>query len=378
MSEATTRFAVLTPPGTAAVATIAVIGVRAWEIVRRLFQPAAGGDLPSAPEEGRFWYGRLGGPSCDAVVVAPVAAAEPRIELHCHGGVQAVRVVCATLADNGAEAEPLGAWPSRAAGTFAAMAKTELTRAPTLRTASIVLDQVHGAFERAVTVTVAALAAGEPPKARYLLGALAEYAPLGRHLVRPWRVVVAGAPNVGKSSLVNALAGYRRSVVTPVPGTTRDLLATPLAIDGWPVELIDTAGQHDPGEALEGQGIARARTAAATADLCLWIVDAAAAPVWPDPWPANALIVINKIELTPAWDSASVPEAIQVSAQTGSGLDQLIEHISHGLVPNPPLPGSAVPFTAELADTVTSAAEALAAGDVEAARSEMAALLNPA
>jgi tRNA modification GTPase len=71
---------------------------------------------------------------------------------------------------------------------------------------------------------------------------------LGRHLTRPWRVVVAGAPNVGKSSLINALAGFTRTVVTAVPGTTRDVVATAAAIDGWPVELIDTAGLRLTGD----------------------------------------------------------------------------------------------------------------------------------
>src|SRR4029453_3197945 len=75
-----------------------------------------------------------------------------------------------------------------------------------------------------------------------LLGAVLEFAELGQHLTAPWRVVLAGPPNVGKSSLINALAGYQRTIVSHVPGTTRDVVTTTTAIDGWPVELADTAG----------------------------------------------------------------------------------------------------------------------------------------
>src|SRR5439155_711085 len=103
---------------------------------------------------------------------------------------------------------------------------------------------------------------------------------LGRHLTNPWRVVVAGAPNVGKSSLVNALAGYARCVVSPTPGTTRDVVSTLIAVDGWPIELLDTAGLRLPGENLEQQGIALARAAVESADLCLWVIDASASPIW--------------------------------------------------------------------------------------------------
>ena len=105
---------------------------------------------------------------------------------------------------------------------------------------------------------------------------LARYAPLGRRLTAPWRVVVAGPPNVGKSSLVNALAGYQRSIVAPTPGTTRDVVTTRLAIDGWPVELADTAGVREATDALETQGVRLAREATAAADLCLWVLDASA------------------------------------------------------------------------------------------------------
>ena len=123
------------------------------------------------------------------------------------------------------------------------------------------------------------------------------------------------AANVGKSSLVNALAGYQRSVVTETPGTTRDVVSASLAIDGWPVELIDTAGQRGVADPLEEQGIARGRLAVAAADLCLWVVDVTADPIWPDGDAGNPIRVINKSDLPAAWDIGRVTNSVVISAQ---------------------------------------------------------------
>jgi tRNA modification GTPase len=180
--------------------------------------------------------------------------------------------------------------------------------------------------------------------------------------VTPWRVTVAGAPNVGKSSLVNALAGYRRSVVSATPGTTRDVVTTLLALDGWPVELADTAGVRQGPGAVEAAGIEQAKAAAATADLCLWVLDATAPPVWP----AFALpllrLVVNKVDLPAAWDLAEAGEALHVSATTGAGLPALCDAVAGWLVPTPLPPGAAVPFTPALCDRVETARRQLAAG----------------
>jgi tRNA modification GTPase len=173
---------------------------------------------------------------------------------------------------------------------------------------------------------------------------------------------VAGAPNVGKSSLVNALAGYQRTVVTAVPGTTRDVVTTALAIDGWPVELIDTAGQHESADELEVQGISRARAASADADLCLWVVDAGAPPVWPTIGLRDVLYAINKVDRPAAWDVTALPTAVQVSALTGAGLDVLCDAISRRLVPILPPPGAALPFTPDLAADIESCGRGLDEG----------------
>ena len=190
------------------------------------------------------------------------------------------------------------------------------------------------------------------------------FAALGRHLTTPWRVVIAGAPNVGKSSLLNALAGYQRSIVAPTPGTTRDLVTLRLAIDGWPVEFVDTAGVRDTEERLEGQGVEQARAMAATADLCLWVLDASAPPVLPDQLGPQVRLLVNKVDLPPAWNRGEVDGAVGVSATTGVGLANLCEQISRWLVPEPPLPGVAMPFTSKLCQDVQSLQERLTGAPV--------------
>src|SRR5439155_6204210 len=136
-----------------------------------------------------------------------------------------------------------------------------------LRTAAILLAQLRGAFTRDCRAAEQVLRAGRQAEAATRVADLLRLAPVGRHLVVPWRVVVAGAPNVGKSSLVNALAGFQRCVVTPMPGTTRDAVTTLIAVDGWPVELIDTAGIRNVADDLESAGVDRARRTAADADV---------------------------------------------------------------------------------------------------------------
>jgi tRNA modification GTPase len=371
MTDLPTSVAVLTPPGAAAIATLALVGPRAWSVARALFRPASGaGPLPESPPLDRFWHGQFGGPPGDAVVLTvrrlgPV----PWVEVHCHGGPAVVRWLTQALHDHGLSSCE---WPEALTRAdeprLSALAASELAHATTQRTAAILLDQWHGAFERAADDIGRLIATGELEAARERVTDLLRYVAVGRHLTRPWRVAVAGAPNVGKSSLVNALAGYRRSVVTPVPGTTRDVVATALAIDGWPVELLDTAGQHATADVLEGQGIDRARSAAARSDLCLWVVDATAPPVWADRPLPNMICVVNKIDVPPAWETSALTDAVHVSARTGSGLDALGEWISRRLVPSPPPAGAAVPFTPELADAAVALADELAAEHTDTAR----------
>ena len=148
-----------------------------------------------------------------------------------------------------------------------------LADARTERCAAILLDQHQGRSAGRWTKSGRRSAGGDASSARGQIDALLARAELGRHLTRPWSVVLAGRVNVGKSSLLNALAGHGRAIVHHAPGTTRDAVTVTTAIDGWPVELCDTAGLRSPGDAIERAGIELARERLARADLVVLVAD---------------------------------------------------------------------------------------------------------
>jgi tRNA modification GTPase len=219
------------------------------------------------------------------------------------------------------------------------------------------LDQVHGALDRELDAIKSLLNSDEIASAHQRLSELLQFSDVGVHLTVPWRVVVAGLPNVGKSSLINRLVGYPRCVVAPLAGTTRDLVSTAIAIDGWPVELIDTAGQRGTSNPLESAGVLLALETAQSADLVLWLFDAESSPV-----PNSFLKVRNKIDLAP--HASGDEDVIRISALTGQGLDNLLLTIAQRLVPCVPSGGVAVPFNAKIAAEIDIAANRLRVGDV--------------
>lgn len=131
-------------------------------------------------------------------------------------------------------------------------------------------------------------------------------------------VVIAGPPNAGKSTLLNRLAGREAAIVSPIPGTTRDVLEVHLEIGGQAVTLIDSAGLRETSDPVEAEGVRRARARAAAADLVLWlsVEEGAPPPDFPD-----AVLVRTKMDLAaPAPSSAG----IAISALTGAGMEALI------------------------------------------------------
>jgi tRNA modification GTPase len=360
----------LTPPGQAALATLAVGGPGSWDLLRSLFRPRGTAQLPVQAPEGKLWLGNLGEDvSAEVVLAVKQIGQQPWVEVHAHGGHEVVRYLIELLTARGARLCPWEElWQQTQAGPLQAAACVALTRAPTVRTARILLDQYQGALGRALDAILAALDQGRPEEASEGLRQLSRFGKLGQRLTAPWRVVVAGAPNVGKSSLANALAGYARSVVADTPGTTRDIVTTRIALDGWPIELADTAGQRETAEVLEGQGIEQARARASEADLCLWVLDASAAPCWPTVTGVPTQLIINKVDLPPAWRLDDAADSIRVSAATGQGVGELGQALIGWLVPEAPPPGAAVPFTSELAQKVEEARQHLQVGDSAAAR----------
>jgi tRNA modification GTPase len=338
------RVVQLTPPGRGAIAVLLVEGPGALAAVAAECRDPSGAPLAVIAEPGPRLV-RFGPEPAEEVVL--LAQGEDRVELNCHGGTAVIDRILDRLAVRGCPAIAWRDWARIAQpDPIAAAALEALAAAPTFRAAAILLDQYRGALRRALLEVDAGFAAGRIDEARGKLQVLARRAGLGRHLVRPWCVVLAGPPNAGKSTLVNALLGYRRALVHPTPGTTRDLVTAVTAIDGWPVELVDTAGLADAEHPLERAGIAMAEQAIATADLVLLVLDPSRAVDATDQailarWP-NALVIRNKSDLPPAGPH---PTGLEISALAGQGLDELLAAISRRLVPDVPEPGAAVPFT---------------------------------
>ena len=155
----------------------------------------------------------------------------------------------------------------------------------------------------------------------------------GRRLRDGLTVVIAGVPNVGKSSLLNALAGSDSAIVTDVAGTTRDVLREDIVLDGVPLHVVDTAGLRETDDPVEREGVARARRVAAEADHVLVLVDATN-PVLPDvalPPDVPRTVVVNKRDLVEPSGTVPAPEGvgatIGLSARTGQGMGALRTHL---------------------------------------------------
>jgi tRNA modification GTPase len=366
MKQAGIIISQLTPPGRGAVASILVAGPGALDLVGRCFSPASGKSLGELPV-GRVVFGSFRSMADAAEEVVVGLHDLDQVEVHCHGGAFAAAAVMKALVTEGAAIVPWQRVAERVeADRISAEALVALAAARTEKTAAILLEQYHGALRKGVKELVTAMERQPEilaaPVAR--LERILALAPLGKHLTHPWRVFIAGAPNVGKSSLMNALVGYQRSIVFDQPGTTRDLLTAITALDGWPVELIDSAGLRASEDALEAAGVARATAGMAAADLVLWVEDATETigPEGARPrLGVSILVVKNKADLLSAGAAAKGTDEVAVSALTGQGLDQLCQCIVQRLVPSSPMRGEAIVFTARQEHAIREAAAALSA-----------------
>lgn len=364
----------LTPTGRGAIATLALHGPLANACITKCFRPlspvAHHGFLVGKIYVG-VWHG--GAPEECGEELVVCRTAENCFEIHCHGGQVAVDNIIAALAACECVSQPWASAATTQQPAWKRHALQALTQATTERTALILLDQFHGALDHAIAEVIDAMAGGEHAAATGQLQALCDRAAIGRRLTAPWSIVIAGPPNVGKSSLLNALLGYHRAVVFDQPGTTRDVVAAQTAIDGWPVQLADTAGLRDSSNPLEADGIARTRSQMATADLVIAVASVEKHSSWPASATvdSDALRVVNKVDLVARLPEPPDAEAIYVSARTHAGIDQLIAAISHRLVPTPPPTAAAVPLLAEQQVGLQAALIALANGDLATARDEL-------
>lgn len=358
---------VLSPRGRGAIAVVAIEGAEAVSLVDRWFAAANKRSLAEQRID-RITFGRwLNNQNGEPDRTAPgeelivVRTAATRVEVHCHGGEAAssavVRALVASRATERTDAPPT---------TLRDQALAALRQAPTARSAGILLDQVNGAFEQAIREVLGAIDQGALLAATDRLDELLSSARLGLHLLAPWRVVLAGPPNVGKSSLINALVGYERAIVYDQPGTTRDVVTATTAIDGWPVTLADTAGLHETQDRLEGAGIELARQTLRRAEIVIVIDEATRYATKElatrlEPIRAEISLDATVIEVASKLDLAEVKlsdSVIGTSIPNGRGIEPLLAAITSAMDLDCPPAGTAIPFLPEHREYLRMAREA--------------------
>lgn len=344
------RAALLTPPGRGALAVVALAGRKADAVVDSLFA-ARGGVAIAARPDGALAFGTWRPTGEEVIVVRHVGE---RLEIQCHGGIAAPAAVLASLEAAGARIVPWQEWLGDEGGdSCAALALQHLPQARGPKAARILARQAAGALDLEIGRVAGVMAGGDADAGTRAANRLCAAARVGLRLTCPWRIVLAGEVNAGKSSLMNALVGHGRSIVSPLEGTTRDIVTARTVLDGWEVEIVDVAGTRGDETAvssIERAGIDRALAERALADLVLRVIPADAA-AGGGPAAGHELLVLTKADLATeaTLAAATAAGAIVTSAVTGAGVDALIAAIVDRLVPeerlDPDLLAGAVPFT---------------------------------
>jgi tRNA modification GTPase len=281
---------------------------------------------------------------------------EPVLELQGHGGPVVLQALLSLCLDLGARLAEPGEFTRRAflegkLDLAQAEAVADLIDAASREAARSAMRSLSGEFSMLVTGLAAQLvelralieamldfpeeeldalhrddAASRLVTIRSMLEQLLAKSRQGSLLREGLHVVLAGRPNVGKSSLLNRLAGEERAIVTPVAGTTRDALREPMQIEGVPLVIVDTAGLRASSDIVERMGMERTQRELEQADVVLVVHEAAASWTPPEGLPDGAarIDVYNKIDLVPGFRApAGRWPAVEVSAKTGAGLDAL-------------------------------------------------------
>ena len=361
-----TIVAIATPPGRGGIGIVRLSGPAALRVAHAVLSRRA----PLEPRRATFTRIRCADPqssrSADTVVVtwfpAPSSyTGQDVVEISAHGSPVVLRGIVAAAIDAGARlAQPgeftLRAFLSGKLDLVQAEAVADLIAAATPLQARVAFDQLEGTLTRRITDIdaalfdlVAKLEASldfpdegyhfvEPAEIAQQVGAVVERldsllrdAGRGRMIREGATVVIVGRPNVGKSSLFNALAGSDRAIVTDVPGTTRDLVTEPVDIGGVAVTLVDTAGARDAIDVVEREGVSRATQARKIADLLLVVIDASEALTGDDRLLLDQTAAQRRIVIANKDDRAATPTiagALRISATRGDGLDELRQAIA--------------------------------------------------
>jgi tRNA modification GTPase len=371
MAHADTIVAAATPPGRGGVGIVRVSGPKVPEYAAVLL-----GELPQPRRATIAAFRDAGGEPIDVGLAlffpGPKSyTGEHVLELHGHGGPVVLEALVARVVELGARRARPGEFTHRAflndkIDLAQAEAVADLIDAGSTEAARAAMRSLQGEFSAMVQGLTEAVidlrafveAAIDFPEeeidfladaelssrldtVRAHFDAVEKSARQGRVLRDGMTVVIAGRPNAGKSSLLNRLAGYDAAIVTPIAGTTRDVVRERLDVDGMPLHVLDTAGlRAAAADAVEEEGMRRTRVEMARADRVLFVIDAAADPqarayyeerdALPPAVPVT--LVLNKCDLTsgvPMSDTVTLagPKWLPVSAKTGDGLPLLREHL---------------------------------------------------
>lgn len=371
-TDSDTIAAIATAPGEAGISIVRVSGARSLEIADGVFQGHT--PPPSQRAGGTFFHGRVtqaDGHAVDEVVLLLYRAPhsytrEDVVEFQGHGGrVSAKRILRRVLEAGARLAEP-GEFSKRAflngrIDLTQAEAVADLISAQSDRAADAAMEQLSGDLSRSLAELYDELMSAavdlestldltddELPDGvlRGIEERLSECAKQAEALLTTWeeghllregaRVVISGRPNVGKSTLMNTLLGVNRSIVAPVPGTTRDTVEEALVLDGIPLRLVDTAGLRESGCEVEQEGVRRARESVERADLVLHVLDASRGMEEQDRMELGRLrggrciVVLNKADLAARIDPAEIDGFawVSTSARDGAGVDELRQRMA--------------------------------------------------
>ena len=360
-----TIFALATAPGRAAVAVIRLSGPRTGEVVARI-AGSLGRPRVASLKTLRSRDGLVLDRGLSLWFPGPASyTGEDAAEFHVHGGAAVVDALANALIEEGLRLAEPGEFTRRAfqngkldlsraeAVGDLVDAETEAQRRQALEQLDGALARRHAAWRGVLIEALAVLEAAvdfpdeEIPEtvaleagpalaglAEALDAALAD-AGRGEQVRDGYRVALIGAPNAGKSSLLNALAEREAAIVTPIPGTTRDVIEIGLTLSGFRVWIADTAGLRATEDVIEIEGVRRARALAAKAGLRIWVVDSASSDeAWretADAVQSGDICLINKQDLgrgaavrtVRAWAEERRLEVLEASLATGAGLAEL-------------------------------------------------------
>ena len=341
-----THVALLTPPAPGAIATIQLAGPDAATFARNVFTPTKPSSIDALPT-GQAILGLVHhqGQRIDHAVLTAttLSSGQTVIELHVHGGVRVAQRVILALQDQGAVLadDPIAQAVATIAGQASHVeyaAVNALAKARTRRVVRWLATQRQILPARLAELADSLNHNTDPNAVAEAVRAIADRSSQARLLIEGVTIALVGLPNAGKSTLANALANRQGSLVSDTPGTTRDWVGHPAAIDGVPVALIDSAGLGQPDNHIDQVAQTQAWAKAASADLRLIVLDRSC-PIGPGQADllhslaaqGPAILVLNKVDLPASCDGESPITlgcpSVHVAALHGTGLDALARRI---------------------------------------------------